>query len=65
MRGNVDDLKEKLAKLGGELETVSEENERLRKEMCVKRGWWKNARDFMAVSWAILQNAAYIMLPAL
>lgn len=51
--------------MGNKYDLLLKENEALKEELDKKKCWWRNAKEIMIVSWTVLQNAAYIMLPAL
>ncbi|XP_044254868.1 myosin-2 heavy chain-like [Tribolium madens] len=65
MKQKIADLEDNLAKISAQYERLLDENKGFREETESRKCWWRNARDFLAVSWAVLQNAAYIMLPAM
>lgn len=61
----VEKLEDKLVQLTCDYERLCKENERMKLETLERKCWWKNAKEFAIVSWAVIQNAAYLMLPAL
>ncbi|KYB27784.1 myosin-11 [Tribolium castaneum] len=65
MKIKIGDLEDNLARISAQYEAILDENRGLRAERDRRKVWWRNAKDFLEVSWALLQHAAYIMLPAM